>query len=81
MGDVLEGGEVGCDSVAVKAGVKLLWVEKKNRRNKIASRLLLAVRGFFCLGVPLQPGHIAFLQPTPCCVELAKNFAGKVLFY
>jgi len=57
---------VCCEKESVKAflGIEQVWVHRKWRRRKIATRLLDAARAKFCYGYLVPSDLVAFSQPT-----------------
>ncbi|KAK7337310.1 hypothetical protein VNO77_17876 [Canavalia gladiata] len=72
------GGAILCDSIPIAAacGVRAIWVTPSNRRKRIASQLLDAVRKSFCTGGVLERCQLGFSQPTSAGQALASNYTG-----
>ncbi|KAI7817452.1 hypothetical protein BC939DRAFT_496653 [Gamsiella multidivaricata] len=64
-------------------GINRIWVSEQNRRQKIASRLLDAVRERFIYACKLEHKDLAFSQPTGDGKALARQYLGtdKFLVY
>ncbi|XP_061344195.1 protein CHROMOSOME TRANSMISSION FIDELITY 7 [Gastrolobium bilobum] len=80
--DGSHGGAIFCESNAVPAicGIRAIWVTPSNRRKRIASQLLDAVRKSFCMGFVLEPTQLAFSQPTSAGKALASSYTGTGSF-
>ncbi|KAM7268909.1 hypothetical protein ACFE04_011075 [Oxalis oulophora] len=76
-------GAVICEedeAVPAVCGVRAIWVAPSKRRNRIASRLLDALRRNFCEDNVLQRSELAFSEPTSAGKELATNYVGAQSF-
>lgn len=83
--EVLDGslsGAILCGKEAVPAlcGIRAIWVTPSNRRKRIATHLLNAVRKSFCTGLILENSHLAFSQPTSVGKALASGYFGTASF-
>lgn len=77
-----EGSAIFCSTVPepVICGINRIWVSKLHRRQKIASRLLEAVRDRFIYACKLEKSDLAFSQPTGDGKALAQRYLGKDQF-
>ncbi|KAF8925819.1 N-acetyltransferase esco2 [Dissophora ornata] len=79
------GSAIFCSTVAQPAicGINRIWVSTLYRRQKIASRLLDAVRDRFIYACKLEMSDLAFSQPTGDGKALASQYLGtdKFLVY
>ncbi|KDP36121.1 hypothetical protein JCGZ_08765 [Jatropha curcas] len=75
-------GAIVCEEEATPAicGIRAVWVTPSNRRKRIASQLLDAVRRSFCMGFTLEQSQIAFSPPTSAGKGLASSFTGTASF-
>ncbi|GJJ74222.1 N-acetyltransferase [Entomortierella parvispora] len=73
-----EGSAIFCSTVPEPAicGINRIWVSKLHRRQKIASRLLEAVRDRFVYACKLEKTDLAFSQPTSDGKALAQRYLG-----
>ncbi|KAF4383189.1 hypothetical protein F8388_009220 [Cannabis sativa] len=76
------GGAVICEEVPVPAvcGIRAIWVSPVNRRKRIATHLLEAVRKSFCTGFVLERSQLAFSPLTCSGKALAVSYIGKRSF-
>ncbi|XP_062081311.1 protein CHROMOSOME TRANSMISSION FIDELITY 7 [Humulus lupulus] len=76
------GNAVVCEEVAVPAvcGIRAIWVSPVNRRKRIATQLLDAVRKSFCTGFVLERSQLAFSPLTWSGKALASSYIGKRSF-
>ncbi|KAG0046159.1 N-acetyltransferase esco2 [Gryganskiella cystojenkinii] len=77
-----EGSAIFCSTVPEPAicGINRIWVSKLYRRQKVASRLLDAVRDKFIHAYRLEKQDLAFSQPTGDGRALARRYLGKEQF-
>jgi len=77
-----EGSAIFCSTVPEPAicGINRIWVSKLHRRQKIASRLLEAVRDRFIYACRLEKTDLAFSQPTGDGKALAQRYLGNDRF-
>ncbi|KAG0212665.1 N-acetyltransferase esco2 [Mortierella sp. GBA30] len=77
-----EGSAVFCSTVPQPAicGINRIWVSAHYRRQKIASRLLDAVRDRFVYACKLETKDLAFSQPTGDGKALARQYLGTDRF-
>ncbi|RDX74221.1 Protein CHROMOSOME TRANSMISSION FIDELITY 7, partial [Mucuna pruriens] len=75
-------GAMFCESKPSNAacGIRAIWVTPSNRRKRIASQLLDAVRKSFCTGLELERSKLAFSQPTSAGKALASWYTGTGSF-
>ncbi|KAJ4827084.1 hypothetical protein Tsubulata_013898 [Turnera subulata] len=71
-----------CEEAVVPAvcGIRAVWVTPSNRRKRIATQLLDAVRRSFCMGIVLEQSQLAFSAPNSAGRELASSFTGTSSF-
>ncbi|OWM71446.1 hypothetical protein CDL15_Pgr005633 [Punica granatum] len=71
-------GAIYCEEEAVPAlcGIRAIWVSPSNRRKRIGTHLLDAVRKSFCTGIVLEHSQLAFSQPTSAGKALASSYMG-----
>uniref|UniRef100_A0A803PFR4 Protein CHROMOSOME TRANSMISSION FIDELITY 7 n=1 Tax=Cannabis sativa TaxID=3483 RepID=A0A803PFR4_CANSA len=76
------GGAVICEEVPVPAvcGIRAIWVSPVNRRKRIATHLLEAVRKSFSTGFVLERSQLAFSPLTCSGKALAVSYIGKRSF-
>ena len=81
-GDGSEGSAIFCSTTPQPAicGINRIWVSAHYRRQKIASRLLDAVRDRFIYACKLQKRDLAFSQPTRDGKALARQYLGTDQF-
>ncbi|KAJ6778518.1 N-ACETYLTRANSFERASE ECO [Salix koriyanagi] len=68
------------EAVPALCGIRAIWVTPSNRRKRIASQLLDAVRRSFCMGFVLEQSQLAFSPPTSAGKALASSYAGTTSF-
>ncbi|KAF9124516.1 N-acetyltransferase esco2 [Mortierella sp. 14UC] len=76
------GAAIFCSKVPQPAicGINRVWVSSQHRRQRIASRMLDAVRERFIYACKLEPKDLAFSQPTGDGKELARQYLGTDRF-
>ncbi|KAF9273387.1 N-acetyltransferase esco2 [Mortierella alpina] len=81
-GDVDDSSAIFCSTVPQPAicGINRIWVSRHYRRQKIASRMLDAVRNRFIYACKLDKKDLAFSQPTGDGKALAKQYLGTERF-
>ena len=66
-------------------GVRIIWVNDKQRRNGIAQRLLNTARQYYMFGTSVDKTSIAFSQPTEDGFKFAASYTksptGTVIAY
>lgn len=72
------GAAIFCSKVPQPAicGINRIWVSSQHRRQKIASRMLDAVRERFIYACKLETKDLAFSQPTGDGKALARQYLG-----
>ncbi|KAF9951431.1 N-acetyltransferase esco2 [Mortierella alpina] len=82
VGDDAESSAIFCSTVPQPAicGINRIWVSRHCRRQKIASRMLDAVRNRFIYACKLDRKDLAFSQPTGDGKALAKQYLGTERF-
>jgi N-acetyltransferase len=77
-----EGAAIFCSKVPQPAicGINRIWVSSQHRRQRIASRMLDAVRERFIYACKLEPKDLAFSQPTSDGKALARQYLGTDRF-
>ncbi|XP_057440673.1 protein CHROMOSOME TRANSMISSION FIDELITY 7 [Lotus japonicus] len=80
--EVMDAGAIFCENepVAAVCGIRAIWVTPSNRRKRIASQLLDAVRKSFRSGCELEHAQLAFSQPTSAGKALASSYTGTGSF-
>ncbi|EPS67930.1 hypothetical protein M569_06843, partial [Genlisea aurea] len=73
------GGAVVCDEEGVDAvcGIRAIWVSRGNRRKRVGTHLLDAVRKSFCRDVVLDRCELAFSEPTSDGMSLICSYGVK----
>lgn len=81
-GDVDDSSAIFCSTVPQPAicGINRIWVSRHYRRQKIASRMLDAIRNRFIYACKLDKKDLAFSQPTGDGKALAKQYLGTERF-
>lgn len=76
------GAAIFCSKVPQPAicGINRIWVSSQHRRQKIASRMLDAVRERFIYACKLETKDLAFSQPTGDGKALARRYLGTERF-
>ncbi|KAG0381043.1 N-acetyltransferase esco2 [Mortierella sp. AD032] len=76
------GAAIFCSKVPQPAicGINRIWVSSQHRRQKIASRMLDAVRERFIYACQLETKDLAFSQPTGDGKALARQYLGSDRF-
>ncbi|KAG0265349.1 N-acetyltransferase esco2 [Linnemannia exigua] len=76
------GAAIFCSKVPQPAicGINRIWVSSQHRRQKIASRMLDAVRERFIYACQLETKDLAFSQPTGDGKALARQYLGTDRF-
>ncbi|KAF9341681.1 N-acetyltransferase esco2 [Linnemannia elongata] len=76
------GAAIFCSKVPQPAicGINRIWVSSQHRRQKIASRMLDAVRERFIYACKLETKDLAFSQPTGDGKALARQYLGTERF-
>ncbi|KAG0296817.1 N-acetyltransferase esco2 [Linnemannia gamsii] len=76
------GAAIFCSKVPQPAicGINRIWVSSQHRRQKIASRMLDAVRERFIYACKLETKDLAFSQPTGDGKALARQYLGTDRF-
>ncbi|KAF9153651.1 N-acetyltransferase esco2 [Linnemannia schmuckeri] len=76
------GAAIFCSKVPQPAicGISRIWVSSQHRRQKIASRMLDAVRERFIYACKLETKDLAFSQPTGDGKALARRYLGTDRF-
>ncbi|CAO3572738.1 unnamed protein product [Mortierella alpina] len=80
--DEVESSAIFCSTVPQPAicGINRIWVSRHYRRQRIASRMLDAVRNRFIYACKLDKKDLAFSQPTGDGKALAKQYLGTERF-
>ena len=80
--DETESSAIFCSTVPQPAicGINRIWVSRHYRRQRIASRMLDAVRNRFIYACKLDKKDLAFSQPTGDGKALAKQYLGTERF-
>ncbi|KAJ8749130.1 hypothetical protein K2173_013737 [Erythroxylum novogranatense] len=82
VGGLDANGAIVCEEETVRAvcGIRAIWVTPSNRRRRIASQLLDAVRSSFSNGFALEKSELAFSPPTSSGKSLASSYVGSPSF-
>ncbi|XP_050382664.1 protein CHROMOSOME TRANSMISSION FIDELITY 7 [Argentina anserina] len=75
-------GAIICENEVVPAvcGIRAIWVTPANRRKRIATQLLDALRKSFCTGLVLEHSQLAFSQLASAGNALVSNYIGGEQF-
>lgn len=61
-------------------GISKIWVYGPSRRKGVASKMLDCVRYWFEYGVPVEQSKLAFSDPTPDGMQMARKYTGTSAF-
>lgn len=75
-------GSIACEEEATPAscGIRAIWVSPSNRRKRIATHLLDAVRKSFSTDCVLELSQLAFSEPTSAGKTFATKYTGTGSF-